>query len=94
MSMNEISSHGNGGMTFAGPKGVGVFQALTLASGLRLYAETGVKPNRAWPPTAMLDLAARLTGVKYKRGQFEIAARDLTDLANQLRDEIAAEAQD
>ena len=64
-------------IAFNGPDGVAIYRATVLASGLRLYAKTGMKPNRAWTPTAMLQAAGSITGTRYKRGQFEQAALDL-----------------
>lgn len=68
--------------TFSGPAAVNVFGMKVLASGLRLYAKTGMKPNRAYTPKAMLEAAGRYTGKTYKRGEYERAAADLTELAN------------
>ena len=69
--------HSAGGVTFAGPDAVALFRATTLWSGLRLYARSRIKPNRAWTPTAMLKAAGQITGKVYKRGQYETAAADL-----------------
>jgi hypothetical protein len=66
-----------GGTTFAGPDGVALYRATALASGLRLYAKTKMKPNRAWSPSAMLAAATGITGKKYKRGEYAKAADDL-----------------
>jgi hypothetical protein len=66
-----------GGTTFYGTDGVNLYKAIVLRSGLQLYARTGMKPNRAWTPTAMLDMAASYTGKKYRRGQHMDAANDL-----------------
>ncbi len=71
-----IEHHKSGGMSFTG-HGVSVFQAAVLASGLRLYAKTGMKPNRMYTPTNMLKTVGAITGKTYKRGQFEQAASDL-----------------
>jgi hypothetical protein len=57
--------------------GVRVYQAATLKSGLKLYAATGIKPNRAWTPSAMLKTASAITGKAYKRGQYAAAIADL-----------------
>lgn len=84
-----IESHGNGGMSFTGG-GVEIFRATSIASGLRLYAKTGMKPNRMWSPTAMLDAASNITGVKYKRGQYDQAADDLQKWAIEARAKMAA----
>ena len=62
------------------------FQARTVARGLRLYAKTGLKPNRAYTPSAMLATARNLTGVNVKRGEYERAAQALDCYAeNTLR---------
>jgi len=74
----------NHGQSFAGSD-VDIFRALAMASALRLYAKTGMKPSRHATPTVMLQNAAMLTGKKYKRGGFEQAAQDLTELANILK---------
>lgn len=62
-----------------------ILKALTLASGLRIYAATKMLPSRGWTAKAMLDSATSLTGVKYKRGEYEKAANDLTVHANWLK---------
>ena len=76
MSNSEIITSA-GGTTFAGPDAVALFRAMALKSGLKLYARTGMRPNRAWTPTAMLRTAAAITHKTYKRGEFEKAADDL-----------------
>ncbi len=73
--------------TFVGEAGVTIFQAVTLASALRLYAKTGMKPNRAYTPARMLATANELTGHNYRRGQYEAAAAALVELAERLRRE-------
>lgn len=69
--------YGAGGTAFVGPDAVALFRAAALWSGLRLYARSRIKPNRAWTPTAMLKAAGQITGKTYKRGQYETAAADL-----------------
>lgn len=64
-------------MTFAGRDAVNVYVAVALKHGLLLYHRTGMKPNRAWTPTAMLRKASEITGKRYKRGDYERAARDI-----------------
>lgn len=71
----------NEAVSFNGPAAVNVFAMKVLASGLRLYAKTGMKPNRMYTPKAMLETATKYTGKAYKRGQYEQAAQDLTELA-------------
>lgn len=60
-------------ITFTGPAGVATYQAIALKHGLALYAKAGIKPNRAWTPTAMLRLASHITGQAFKRGQYQQA---------------------
>ena len=62
---------------FVGERGVETFRAISLKAGLRLFANTGMKPNRAWTPTAMLKAAGTITGKVYKRGQYDLAVTDL-----------------
>ena len=68
-------------ITFNGPDAVSVYAIRVLASGLALYAKTGMVPNRAYTPTKMLSRAAEYTGVRYKRGQYLEAAEALIALA-------------
>lgn len=74
-----------GGTSLVGPDAVALFRAVTIASGLRLYAKTGIKPNRSWTPTAMLAAATGITGKPYKRGQFLIAADDVDLWASTMK---------
>ena len=64
--------------TFVGKSGVDTFRAVALRSGLSLYAKTGMKPNRAWTPGNMLKAAGEITGVKYRRGEYQRAIAHLT----------------
>lgn len=68
-------------ITFDGPDAVSVYAMRVLASGLALYAKTGMIPNRAYTPTKMLSRASEYTGVRYKRGQYQEAADALVALA-------------
>ena len=63
--------------------GMDVFRARVIASGLRLYAATGMRPSRAYTPTAMLKAASAISGEAYKRGQYLKAAADLTRIADE-----------
>ena len=47
-----------------------VYRALVIAKALKLYANTGIKANRAYTPTNMLNVATEITGRKFKRGQY------------------------
>lgn len=64
--------------SFTGQQGVNTFVAISLRSGIKLYAKTGIKPNRMWTATNMLAKASEITGVKFKRGQFDQAVAELT----------------
>jgi hypothetical protein len=55
---DEIKYYEDGhAMSFTGKGGVSVLAMTVLASGLKLYAETGIKMNRASTPTAMMRAA-------------------------------------
>lgn len=54
-----------------------IYRAIAIAKGCKLYARTGIKPNRAWTPTAMLKAVADITGTTYKRGDLLLAHDDL-----------------
>jgi len=74
----------NNGTVFVGSD-VNIFMLAALASGLRLYAQHKIRPNRNWTPTNMLKAASSYTNKKYKRGQYEEAATDLNALMNMLK---------
>jgi hypothetical protein len=69
--------------------GVDVMRAAVIASGLRFYAKTGMKPNRAYTPRAMIEAAQSMTGRKYKARDYERAAADLSELCQVLKRVIA-----
>ncbi len=53
------------------------YRALAVRHGLKFYASTGMKPNRAWTPKNMMRVASEYTGNKYKRGEYLKAADDI-----------------
>lgn len=57
----------------------GVFQALTIASALDLYAKTGMRANRSYTPTNMIRAAMSITGKKFKSRDYLLAAKALRD---------------
>jgi hypothetical protein len=68
-----------------------IYVAISLKHGLKLYAKTGMRPNRSWTPTAMLRKATEITGRKYKRGQHGEAAADVgrvLDVVKLLRNAV------
>ena len=73
---------GKGATVFTGG-GVEVFRAKALASGLRLYARTRLKPNRMWSPSAMVQTAAQITGKKLKAKGYAGAADALDEWADE-----------
>lgn len=74
---SSVTISASGAAMFTGPDGVGLFRAIALRSGLKMYAKCGMKPNRAWTPTVMLKMATSITGKTYKRGHYEQAVADL-----------------
>ena len=80
--MTSITSFGNGGTVFSGRSAVEVYRATALASGLRLYAKSGIKPNRMWTPKNMMDTAAAITGTKFKARDYIAAADALVKWAD------------
>jgi hypothetical protein len=63
----------NNGRSFSGSD-VGIFQAITIASALKLYARTGMKASRAYTPSAMMKAAATITGQTFKARDYMGAA--------------------
>ena len=57
-----------------------LYRALVIAKSLRLYANTGIKTNKAYTPTAMLRNATWITGNNYKRGEYMKAHDDIMEL--------------
>ena len=94
MTDNSGVTVGAGGTMFHGPDGVKLYQAIALKHGLKLYANTGMKPNRMWTPTAMLKLATSFTGKKYKRGEHAKAAQDMTAWIDAMNAAIPIERRD
>lgn len=70
--------------SFNGPDAVNVYAMTVLASGLRMYAKTGMRPNRAYTPKAMMAAAERHTGRKFKARDYEGAAQALKEAADAL----------
>ena len=65
--------------SFVGPSAVNVFVMITLKSGLRLYKNTGMKPNRNWTPRNMMAEASRQTGKKFKTRDYDAAIAALEE---------------
>lgn len=73
------------GTSFVGRDATSLYAAMTLASGLRLYAKSGIKLSRMHTPGNMLAAATRVTGKQYKRSQYLSAAADLDQWINTMR---------
>ena len=85
---DEITYTADGHATsFSGPGAVNVFAMTILASGLVLYAETGMRPAGGYGPTAMMDAARRYLG----DAADGIKARDYRGMADALRARVEAE---
>ena len=63
--------------SFNGTAAVNVFGAITLKAAIKMWAEHGIRANRAYTPTRMKSAAEAYTGKKYKRGQWDEMIRDL-----------------
>lgn len=87
---NRIEYDDNGNArSFVGREAVNVYAMAVLASGLHLYAKTGIKPNRAYTPSAMMKAAAQYTGQKFKARDYEGAAAALFHRVQAEKERIA-----
>ena len=86
-TMRDKIGYNEQATSFTG-KGVNVFAMAVVASGLKLYARTGIRPNRAYTPKAMMQAASRRTGKKYKARDYIGAANDLSELVQTLKREL------
>lgn len=68
--------------SFSGPDQVDRYRAIVLATGLDLYRKTGLRPNRAYTPKAMMTAAAEITGRKFKARAYQEAAEALREWAH------------
>lgn len=72
-------------VSYIGQDGITLFQAITLRSALRLWAEHRMLVNRQWTPTLMLTVAGRFSGKTYKRGEHALAAEDVQKWIDAMR---------
>lgn len=88
---DSITYDNNGdARTFAGEGAVNVFAMAVIASGLRLYAKTGMLPNRAYTPTKMMAAAERYLGQTFKKRDYLGAAEALSQRVQEEKARIAA----
>lgn len=65
---------------------IDIVHAITIAKALEIYAQTGLKVNTAYTPTAMIKMANAITGHVYRRGQYRMAALALREWAGRQKD--------
>ena len=75
--------------TFSGPGAVSVFAMAAIASGLRLYAKTGMRPNRAYTPMNMMRAARSYLGDAANG----VKTREYEKMADLLSNKVQAEKQ-
>lgn len=73
--------YGPGGTMFTG-KGIQVYRARVLASGLLMF-KRGMKPTRGWTQKLALAQAGEILGRTFKRSQVEEAAQALREYADE-----------
>jgi hypothetical protein len=66
---------------FDTPQAIQAYRAIVIANGLKLYAKTGMQPNRAYTPKAMMAAAAEITGKTFKARDYEGASAALKEFA-------------
>ena len=77
--------------SFVGPQAVDVFAMAAIATGLRMWAECGIRPNRNWTPKNMMAAAEQYLGKKFKARAYLEAARELTAKVNSEKARLAKE---
>lgn len=90
MDRIEYDNNGNA-RAFVGAGAVEVYRAAVIASGLRLYAKTGIRPSRAYTPTAMMRAAKEITGKTFKARDYMGAADALSAWVEEQKARIAAQ---
>ena len=77
---SSISFTQNGGASYTGAEAVDVFRIKCVVQGLKA-AKIGMMLTRGATPAKMLAMASSYTGIKYKRGAYDLAIADLIELA-------------
>ena len=72
-------------VSYCGPEATEAFRAIAIAHALKLYAKCGMKVNRAYTPTRMLQAASSMTGKTYKRGEYARAGEELQAWADAIK---------
>lgn len=76
--------------TFVGKDAVHLFRAAQVASSLRLFAQTGIRPTRRIGPTDLMRIAKEYTGKEYKRADYITAANDLDKWVKEMKAALPA----
>jgi hypothetical protein len=79
---------------FHGKDAVEVFRVATLASSIKMFGRTGMMPTRGMTGAKMLKMAEQYTGKKYKRGQYEQAAADLSTWVQTMKAALPSETRE
>jgi len=79
---------GAGGQSFVGREAVELYRLAVLASALKLYGQHGIRANRGYTPTRMLQAASQALGVTFKRGAYLQAAEALLARVDELKASI------
>lgn len=71
---------------YVGPDAVKCFNAIILAHALKCYitSERQITPKH-WTALKMLKAATKFTGIEYKRGEQDKAARDVIRWADEMK---------
>lgn len=70
--------------TFDTPEAISRYRAVVCKGALKLF-KVGLCPGRGWTKTRAMQMASEFTGKTYKRGQLEVALKDMTDYVANLR---------
>lgn len=73
LDKSGISQDDHGTISVVQPS-IPLLQATVVASGAAMYLTTGMRPNRAYTPTAMRDTLNRISGFKARNLKAALAA--------------------
>ena len=75
-SDSYIVKHGDGVTAFVGLDSTRLLHARTVYHALRA-CKIGMRLTRTATPTRCFDMAGKITGKRYKRGQYDLAMADV-----------------
>lgn len=70
-------------VTATTPKEISNYRAIVCKGALKLF-NVGITPGRGWNKTKAMKMATEFTGVTYKRGQLDLALKDMTEYVAKL----------